>query len=98
MRRYLKVFIFIFIFTRLAFAEYRVYQYTVKNKIRSSVDQPNSNLILSTLNPVSYLAYNGGSSLINIDLLRTWICPGHTGNRKDFCKSPYDKIIERAIQ
>jgi hypothetical protein len=73
----------------IAQAEYRVFQYIVKNKITSAKDQPNSNMVISTLNPVSYLAYHGGASLINVDLMRTWICPGHTGNSVKVCQSPY---------
>lgn len=84
--------------SQLCFCEYRVYQYSVKNKINTSKDQPNAKFLLSTLNPVSYLAYNGGSTLITVDLLRTWICPGHTGNRIDFCPSPYDKVLERLLE
>lgn len=90
-------FIFIFI-TGQSFGEYRVYQYIVKNKIKTAKDIPNGHYVLSTLNPVSYVAYNGGSLLIDVDLLRTWMCPGHTGKGKDYCPSPYDKIVERTIQ
>lgn len=89
--------LFIFIFATNAQAEYRVYQYVMKNKITSSVDQRNSHVVTSTLNPVSYLAYNGGSSLISIDLLRTWMCPGHTGYKKDICKNPYGTIPEEFL-
>jgi len=89
---------FIICLPSLVYSEYRVFQYSIKNKITSAIDQPNSNIVLSTLNPVSYLAYNGGGSLMTVDLLRTWICPGHTGNKKDICPSPYDKIVERLIE
>lgn len=74
-------------------AEYRVYQYIVKNKITEPNDQPVGVIKESTLDPVSYLAYHGGSSLIKIDLLRTWICPGHTAKRT-ICASPYAEITE----
>lgn len=72
-------------------AEYRVYQYVVKNKV-VVIDSPKSHMVTSTLDPVSYLSYNGGSSLISIDLLRTWMCPGNT-SKKDICPSPYDQLV-----
>lgn len=73
-----------------AFAEYRVYQYIIKNKINSQrVGKP---LITnSTLDPVSFIAYNGGSKSVEIDLLRTWMCPGNT-KKKELCKSPYREL------
>jgi hypothetical protein len=74
-----------------SFAEYRVYQYLVKNTVYNQ-DQANGQIITSTLNPVAYKAYHGGS-LVKVDLLRTWICPGHTA-KKDICPSPYtDKSV-----
>lgn len=72
------------------FAEYRVYQYIVKNKV-PIVDSPKSHLVTSTLDPVSYLSYHGGSTLLTVDLLRTWMCPGHTA-KKDVCDGPYKKL------
>jgi hypothetical protein len=73
-----------------------VYQYIIKNKINSQqVAKP---LIqVSSLNPVSFLAYNGGSNSLDIDLLRTWLCPGFTGHRKETCKSPYKEISLKEI-
>ena len=71
-------------------AEYRVYQYVVSNRVEIA-DQPKSSVVLSTMDPVSYQAYNGGSSIVAVDLLRTWICPGHTG-KKDICPSPYSQL------
>ena len=74
-----------------AFAEYRAYQYIVNNEVKVQ-DSPNGHFVVSTLDPVSFLAYNGGSVLINVDLLRTWICPGHTGYNNSICDSPYGKV------
>lgn len=91
-------FIFIGLISATAFAEYRVYQYVIKNNISTAQDQPNSHMVTSTLNPVAYQAYYGGMRNLTIDLLRTWICPGHTGHQKKLCPSPYDTIIERTIQ
>lgn len=91
--------IFLFFFTcysYLCFSEYRVYQYHLKNKIKTANDAPNGYYILSTLNPVSYIAYHGGSKIVNVSLLRTWICPGFTGKGRNYCPSPYDQITEKA--
>ena len=78
-------------FSFSANAEYRVYQYIVKNNIEH-IDSPKNNLITSTLDPMSYLAYNGGSTIVSVDLLRTWMCPGNTGQRQETCESPYKKL------
>lgn len=78
-----------------AFAEYRVYQYIVQNNIQFE-ENINSNIVTSTLNPRAYLAYNGGSNLISVDLLRTWICPGNT-SQQDLCPSPYGKVPEGVL-
>jgi len=55
-----------------SFAEYRVYQFYVKPRFKFVQDN-NSYLITSALNPSSYIAYHGGSNSITVDLLRTWI-------------------------
>lgn len=72
-------------------AEYRVYQYIIKNKVNIPSDKP-GRVIVSTLDPVSYKAYHGGSNLVSLSLLRTWMCPGHTGKNKDVCPSPYQQL------
>jgi len=64
--------------------EYRVYQYLIRNK--DNVDQ-GPFLDQSTLDPISYLAYHGGKNLIDISLLRTWICRGNTSYIKT-CSPP----------
>jgi len=74
-------------------AEYRVYQYYIKAKF-PVVQDSGAYLVTSSLDPGSYIAYHGGSENITIDLLRTWMCPGHTGNMRQYCKSPYDKVSE----
>lgn len=68
-----------------AFSEYRVYQYMVKPKTQAFlVNDSGAKLVKSTLNPVSYIAYNGGAGAIDLTLMRSWMCPGNTG-KKDFC-------------
>jgi hypothetical protein len=84
--------VLIFILSLSAHAEYRVYQYIVKNKITTSKDQPNSHVVISTLDSVSYIAYHGGRSSIELDLLRTWMCAGDTSYRKEICNSPYGSL------
>ena len=79
-----------------SWAEYRVYQYIIKNKVQTSKINDELNIITSTLNPVAFKAYNGGSALVELDLLRTWICPGDT-SFKNICESPYQKI-EKVLQ
>ena len=77
-------------------AEYRVYQYFVKSKFNLPQDKE-GHLVTSTLDPVSYVAYHGGRQSIEIDLLRTWVCKGHTGYFKKFCDSPLDKLKKTKI-
>ena len=79
-----------------ASAEYRVYQYFVKSKFNLPQDKE-GHLVTSTLDPVSYIAYHGGRQSIEIDLLRTWVCKGHTGHFKKFCDSPLDKLKKTNI-
>lgn len=79
-------------FSLNALSEYRVYQYALKNTVSMNA----TNIIISTLNPRAYLAYNGIEG-INIDLLRTWICPGYTGQRKEICPSPYKSLMDKEI-
>ena len=72
-------------------AEYRVYQYVVTNKVLSTNEKPNSFTVKSTMSPTMYIAYHGGSELINIDLVRTRRCVGNTA-KKNLCPSPYAKL------
>ncbi len=80
----------LFIFS--VFAEYRVFQYYVKKHPPSQKD-PYAYLTLSTLDPVSFVSYHGGSTFVKVELMRTWMCPGYTGHNY-FCKSPYEKSLE----
>lgn len=86
------VFAILITFAFTSLAEYRVYQYVLKNKVQNSSDEPLSQVINSSLNPQSFIAYNGGSALVSIDLIRTWVCPGYTGKMKKLCPSPYGKL------
>lgn len=67
------------------FGEYRVYQYIVRPNIQDIT--PKSYFVTSTLDPVSYLSYHGGSGSLKIDLSRTWTCLGNTGGQ-DICPDP----------
>lgn len=71
-----------------AHAEYRVYQYLVRP--RGSGVQSEARAVRSTYPPVSFLAYHGGALALDLTLLRTWMCPGHTG-RRDICPSPAER-------
>ena len=72
-------------------AEYRVYQYLIKNKVETPSDGPGI-IVESTLDPVAYGAYHGGSDLVSISLLRTWICAGYTGKNLKLCSGPYNNL------
>lgn len=71
-------------------SEYRVFLYKVQNKI-SSKETSESQIITSTLSPKSYLSYHGGSQSISINLLKTWMCKGHTG-LNPICISPFESL------
>ena len=68
-------------------AEYRAYQYIIKSKVHSesAEHETSSKIVNSTLNPVSFIAYNGGTQVIEIDLVNSWMCPGNTSKKK-ICK------------
>ena len=70
-----------------AHAEYRVYQYYVRSKVLNLVPTTPT-LVTSNLDPKSYVAYHGGRDSIEVSLLRSWMCFGHTG------KGPYCTISE----
>ena len=70
--------------------EYRVYQFFIEKK-----SDKTKKLTTSSLDPQSYFAYHGQSHPPSYTLIRTWICPGHTGNKKKYCDSPYKSLIEQ---
>jgi hypothetical protein len=75
----------------IAYAEFRAYQYLVRSNISDGITtKTQASYLVSTLNPQMYQSYHGGS-MIQIDLLRTWMCPGYTGSRQKICDHPYDK-------
>lgn len=78
----------------IANAEYRVYQYYVRPKFAMPGESKNY-LVTSTLDPTSYLAYHGGSESLQLELLRSWMCKGHTGSGKAFCDAPLKQAIEQ---
>lgn len=84
---YLLILLFFSLMSLAAKAEYRVYQYYVKALYDLPYDQ-NAYVVTSTLDPVSYLAYNGGQETLKVDLIRTWTCFGHTGSATPICSSP----------
>ncbi len=83
--------IFLSLAAPAAQAEYRVYQYLVKPKDQGSqVTAARARAVASTLNPVAYRAYHGGSS-VDLTLMRTWMCPGYTGRGRELCPAPGDR-------
>lgn len=90
-----RIFTLILIFINLPLlAEYRVYQYYVRATYPMPQDQE-AYLATSTLDPVSYTAYHGGSESIEVDLLRSWMCPGNTAQMQ-FCPAPLDRALQAA--
>jgi hypothetical protein len=82
-----------------AHAEYRLYQFYVHPQLKSPlVEEKKSSIEISTLDPVTYVAYHGGQEAIKVDLLRTWICPGDTSKQIDFCPSPYEEFLNKSLQ
>jgi hypothetical protein len=83
--------IFLFSITSVH-AEYRVYEYLVRSVNQIPQDK-GTYIVTSTLFPSAYLAYHGGDS-IQIDLLKSWLCPGYTGGLKKICSSPYEAFTK----
>jgi hypothetical protein len=70
-------------------AEYRVYQYMIKSKnLTAQIESGEAQPFITTLDPQSLLAYHGGTSSLQATLLRTWMCPGYTGQAKPYCPHP----------
>ncbi|MCK5882829.1 MAG: hypothetical protein KAG61_04010 [Bacteriovoracaceae bacterium] len=91
MNKKLGTFILFLLLSSTAVAEYRVYQYYVRAKDPMPQDK-DAYLVTSSLNPTSYIRYHGGDQSIEIELLRSWMCKGHTGEFKKYCSAPYDSI------
>jgi len=80
--------LFMLVFALPTFAEYRVYQYMIRNTAQQS-----SSVVESTLSPTSFLAYHGGSRAIKIDLIKTWRCMGDTSGKMPLCLPPEKKMV-----
>lgn len=63
------------------FAEYRVYQYYAQSKIQNLTNPPYE-IITSTLDAKTYLAYHGGKESLELNLLRSWMCLGNTSKQE----------------
>lgn len=84
------------LFMAPAFGEYRVYQYYIRSKMQN-INPPNAQLVTSTLNPASYMAYHGGKLTIDLTLLRSWVCMGNTSHQP-VCSISAGKELEGASQ
>ena len=87
----MKYLIFTVLFSLLSecmssFAEYRVYQYLAVNKDLENVPFK-LRLFNSSLTPRSFRAYHG-LEFTKIQLMRSWICRGDTGDYKAPCLPP----------
>lgn len=74
----------LFITSSYCLGEYRAYEYLVEE------NQKSRTMIVSH-NPVSFKSYLQKPGQ-NVTLLRTWICPGHTGRLQQICSSPYGDV------
>jgi hypothetical protein len=79
-----------------AYAEYRVYQYYAHSKIQNLTETPYE-IITSTLDPKSYLAYHGGKESLELNLLRSWMCVGNT-SKQEVCTISDGRELEEVRQ
>ena len=86
--------IFNLFFCKLAFSEYRVYQYYVRPKIQN-ITIVAAELVTSTLNPLAYVAYHGGRESVEVNLLRSWQCMGDT-SKSSICTISDGKELKLA--
>lgn len=96
MNKFLSVSIFLAL-TVSAQAEYRVYQYYVRSKV-ANINPANATLVTSTLDPLSYAAYNGGVNSVEVNLLRSWICFGNTSKKAPCTISEGKELSEGYIE
>jgi hypothetical protein len=80
--------IFLFSYSVITFAEYRVYQYMIRDNKRDV-----SSVVSSSLAPQSFVAYHGGSSNMKVDLIKTWRCMGDTSGHTPLCLPPESKMV-----
>ena len=92
----IKFLLFSLIFTLPVFGEYRVYQYYVRSKIKN-INPSDAQIVTSTLDPVSYAAYNGGKLSVEVNLLRSWVCVGNTSH-KEFCTISEGRELEGVVK
>ncbi len=92
--RILSIFITI-LFSSNVFSEYRVYQYYAHSKIENLNNSPYE-VITSTLDAKSYIAYHGGRDSIELKLLRSWMCLGNT-SKQAACTISDGKELEPAV-
>lgn len=85
-------FIYFIFLTLPAFGEYRVYQYYVRSKTKN-INPTDAQVVTSTLDPISYAAYNGGKLSVEVNLLRSWVCVGNTSH-KEFCTISEGRELE----
>ena len=78
-------------------AEYRLYQYLIR-PLQPGNPQPSSRpyRVISSLDPVSYQSYHGGGDGQEIHLLQSWMCMGHTSDKRP-CPSPLDLMPRNPV-
>lgn len=75
----------------VALAEYRVYQYMVTDLLKADP----SRILTTTHNPRTVYSYQLNRQRYQASLMRTWMCPGHTGGKKELCASPYLAVLPK---
>lgn len=70
--------------------ETRIYEYLIQGK-STLTGQPSAKIVTTHMSPTSYLAYYGSREIQNIELIRTWACPGNTGQLRPPCLHPYEQ-------
>jgi hypothetical protein len=78
-------------------AEYRVYQYFTQTKLQNLTNVPYE-IVTSTLDPKSYVAYHGGPESLEVKLLRSWMCFGNTSKQEVCTISDGHDLEEKKAQ
>ncbi|NBX68441.1 MAG: hypothetical protein EBR01_05695 [Proteobacteria bacterium] len=69
---------------------YRVYQLRVRHYDQTAKKKINR-VVLTVMDPVQYLSFNGGPRTMKVDLQDTWYCPGDTSGKR-YCKKPKEPV------
>lgn len=91
------IFIFLLLFTKSSYAEYRVFELEIEeippeqppqNTENPDQSPPKIRRVISTLDPLQYPSYYPLKSNEKISYTETWRCFGNTNNFKTYCPNP----------